>query len=51
MKRRLIIIIRLLVWKLCSVGGLDEIIFGPLSIIFHALRVLLHVRVEIILHE
>jgi hypothetical protein len=30
---------------------LDRIIFGPLPIIVHVLRVLLHVRVKLILHE
>jgi hypothetical protein len=42
------IIIRLLVWELPSVGGLDRIIFAPLSIIVHVLEVLLHVRVKVI---
>jgi hypothetical protein len=41
----------LLVWELRGVGGLDGIIFGPLSIILHVLRVLLHVCIELILHE
>jgi hypothetical protein len=41
----------LLVWELHSVGGLDEIIFGLLSIILYVLGVLLYVCVELILHE
>jgi hypothetical protein len=41
----------LLVWELHTVGGLDKIIFSPISIIVHVLRVLLHVRIELILHE
>jgi hypothetical protein len=45
-----IIIIRLLVWELPSVGVLNGI-FGPLSIIVHVLRVLLHVHVKLLLHE
>jgi hypothetical protein len=41
----------LLIWELHIVGGLDRILFGPLSIIVHMLRVLLHVHVELILYE
>jgi hypothetical protein len=43
--------IRLLVWELPSARGLDRIIFSPLSILMYVLRVLLHVRVKLILHE
>jgi hypothetical protein len=45
-----IIIIRLLVWKLPSVGGLDRL-FGRLPILVYGRRVLLYVRVELILRE
>jgi hypothetical protein len=41
----------LLVWELRRVGGLDEIIFGPLSIILYVLGVFFYVCVELILHE
>jgi hypothetical protein len=41
----------LLVWELPSAGGLDRIIFSPLSILLYVLRVLLHVCVKLILHE
>jgi hypothetical protein len=43
--------IRLLVWELPSAGGLDKIIFSPLSILVYVLRMLLHVRVKLILRE
>jgi hypothetical protein len=41
----------LLVWELPSAEGLDRIIFSPLSILVHVLRVLLHVRIKLILCE
>jgi hypothetical protein len=41
----------MLVWELRSVEGLDESIFGLLTIILYVLGVLLYVCVEVILHE
>jgi hypothetical protein len=49
--RKPTIIVRLLAWELCSLGGLDNIIFGLPSIIIYVLAVLLYVYVKIIVHE